>query len=308
MPRRTSAAIAVAFVLLAVAVVVAVPLAAGGSKTTTGNSASGKPVAGGVYKYEKVFAKDPSPKWNLPGGKRNFATVRVSRDGTSLTVAWGLVASTGCVGRNYGGKVEAEPGGDLIEQVAITPSGTFHGIYTRKPSWHLRYWRSEAYGVFAPDGKYVDLRVRSKLYSIKDSSNWHRCDGRWVRFRAPLQGGKQLAAPEEGRYEGKVDGTSPISFTVAQGASGHVFMQNLQLKVQLQCFEGSPTREVTERIAAPWPITGSRIKAARLSDSGVDYVSMNASLSGRSASGSLRVQHAGCSSAPHPWSAEAKTP
>ena len=324
--------------VLTSAFIAAVPLAASGSKTTTGTAASGKPVPGGFYEYQKVFAKDPLPGFDLPGPKRNVATIRVSREGTSLTVVWGLVVGAGCVGRSYGGKVEKEPGGDVIEQVAITPSGTFHGIRTRKASRYIRYWRSEASGAFASDGRYVDLRVREKLYSKKDSSNWHRCDGRWLRFRVPLRRSSSSSAPapkptppvyEPGRYKGTVvygvvyDSLTvakglkgPLSFTVVRDASGRGTVRDVQFQVQIGWCATLKDRQgevVTERLTEELPIHVNQFDT--LVDEPGHRIDFHGRLKGRTAGGTLGVNWGRClthdglaNNGPIPWSASKVSP
>jgi hypothetical protein len=318
--------------LVAALALAAVPLGAAGGAAA--QAPSGKPIAGGFYKYLKLLPKDPG--WHSATMKSNIAWVRVSSDGRSLSVGWGTWGS-GCVGRAYGGKVVAEPGGDVIEQLAITPTGSFHGLRSRPPRGHLKYWHSEAHGIFSADGRSVDLRVRHSVYSIKDSSNWGRCDGRWLHFHASLRKGGTSPTPtptpsfyQPGHYVGELvyavvytsvimaRSKGPISFDVVRDASGHGLVTNLQFQMQIgfcPTIGGRQGEVVSEQFDGQLPISvtifTTSVTATTVAGNPFSFAG---TLKGGTASGSLGVDWGRCSShdgtsyGPVPWTATRVSP
>ena len=259
-------------------------------------------IAGSTYDYLKVL-----PNRSGHVGPRDKDKVRVTffQDGRTAEVQWWFWSGDGCTLTQPTGRTFPAPQiADLV--TSVNADGTFHGVDTRKDAPGVRSLRNEVYGRLASG--YVQLRLRQKRYEVAPGGTT-RCDGRWVSFRVPLQSRNappgsepKPTVPEEGRYAGKVDGRSPISFTVVRDAQGRATVQTLQFKVLLQCYEGPATQGVTERLAYGTPLRGARLYWSQDSESG-DGVHIQGDFDGRTASGTLSVRKPGCKSNAHTWAA-----
>ena len=181
--RRSGWTIGRAGALLArLALVVAAPAA---------TAIAAKPVPGGQYYYHQPPA---------PLGTDGNVRIGVGRGNVGTYVSWKLKGGAGC--KQYlGGRSSdwfnsvggVSRTGATGVKVIVKANGSFYGALHTPPAGPLaKYMKSylaEVRGLFVANGQAAQVSVRLKYLDYRSANNSFTCDGRWLKFRAPLEAG-----------------------------------------------------------------------------------------------------------------------